>query len=416
VVVSSDVPIYFNNPNVNAAAYVDQSTFEIEMNEIWYKEWIYIGHESEVPEVGSFCRKQLGMKPVLLTRDVEGSINVFFNSCPHLGNMVCEKETGRSRTLRCPYHGWTFAPDGHLMGVPYPEGFGSSFVKGDHGLTRLPRVDSYGGFVFASLASDGPDLVSHLGNACTDIDQLCRMSPVGEIDLTAGWLKHEVKSNWKIAFENNIDGYHPTIVHRSMNPLEMTIFDSSTDKSVAQIRYLGNGSSDVYWVPEYRRLNKEYLWLGGVAPEKLQGYSDSLVAAYGPELAREIIVDGPPHTIIFPNLFIAELFVMVFQPLAVDRCLLLESPIQWKEAPVLNRRNILSTAASIGPAGMVLADDVAIFERNQAGLAAQEPAWIARIRGMDREVEEASGIISSSITDDTPHRGFWSHYQKVMNR
>jgi hypothetical protein len=92
-----------------------------------------------------------------------------------------------------------------------------------------------------------------------------------------------------------------------------------------------------------------------------------------------------------------------------------ETPILWKGAPELNQRNLRQTGASIGPAGMVLADDAAMSERNQRGFEAREPEWLVRRRGEHRGQVDERGIVSSCLTDDAGIMGFWEHYRKVMS-
>jgi fatty-acyl-CoA synthase len=399
---------------IHGSLYVDPAVFADELERIWYRSWVYIGHASEVPEPGDYCRKPLGLQPVVLTRDPSGEVHVVLNRCAHLGNLVCHEARGNAAALRCPYHGWTYDLDGAVRGVPYADAFGPDFDKGALGLGRPPRVDSYRGFVFASMSEDVPDLMEHLGHAAAAIDQLCDLSPEGEIELSAGWLQHLTRSNWKMVNENVMDGYHPRFVHRALISMTSgTIFEMGTDKSSARLRSLGNGHGDLDWAPQYRELDREFLWIGG-SREKMPRYVEALERAHGPERAHDMLVVGPPHTMIFPNLYIGELFIQTLQPLAADRFVQCDTPVIWKGAHELNVRTLRQTGASIGPAGMVLADDTAMWERNQRGLEARQPEWLLRKRGTHRVETGADGVESGRVTDDVAIMGFWQHYRKLM--
>ncbi|MFB3062427.1 MAG: aromatic ring-hydroxylating dioxygenase subunit alpha, partial [Candidatus Binatia bacterium] len=82
------------------------------MDKIWHSGWVYVGHESEVPETGSYVTRQLGVQPIIIVRDLERNVNLFLNRCRHRGNTVCQHEHGRSNLLRCEYHGWTYSTRG----------------------------------------------------------------------------------------------------------------------------------------------------------------------------------------------------------------------------------------------------------------------------------------------------------------
>jgi fatty-acyl-CoA synthase len=119
---------------------------------------------------------------------------------------------------------------------------------------------------------------------------------------------------------------------------------------------------------------------------------------------------------IFPNLFLGELFIQVIQPLGPDTFVQQDTPVIWKGADELNIRNKRQTGASIGPAGMVLADDTAMWERNQRGLMARDPEWLLRARGTHRIEHDDEGNELGRLTDDVAIMGFWKRYRDLMAR
>jgi len=397
---------------VHGSLYTDPRIFAEELARIWYRTWVFVGHESEVRQPGDYVRKSIGPQDVVMTRDRDGRVHVLLNRCPHRGNLVCEDERGHSNSFRCPYHGWTFRNDGELLGYPYHQGYGGR-GKLKQGMARAARVDSYRGFVFASLADDGPTLREHLGHAAGEIDRLCRLSPEGEVELTAGWLKHRTRANWKLLVENETDGYHPQFVHGSIFSVTGSPIGALySEKSVAVTRDLGNGHSENDLRPEFRRHGQPMRWFG-TTEDRVPDYVAKMREVYGEE-AEKILVEGAPHVMIFPNLFIAEIQVFMIQPLAVDECVQHATAVQLKGAPELNRRMVSQSIGSVGPAGMLLADDTEMYERNQLGAEQLRPEWFEIKRGVHRERLDERGLRVGNATDETGMRGFWAHYRKLM--
>lgn len=399
---------------VHGSLYTDPAIYEAELERIWYRTWVYVGHESEVPEPNDYVLKSIGPQPVIMTRDKEGRVHLLLNRCTHRGNQVCLTERGTSGSFRCSYHGWTFSNTGALVGYPFRSGYGDRDVKGELGLAHVPRQASYRGFVFGSFAAGGPSLAEHLGAAAGAFDRLARLSPEGEVILTAGWLKHRVRANWKLLLENETDGYHPQFVHSSIFSVAGSgIGDLYGEKSLAISRDLGGGHTENDLRPEFRRIGRPLGWFG-TTPERLPDYVRRMEEAYGEDEARAILVDGSPHVMVFPNLFIAEIQLFVLQPVAVDETVQHVTAVQFRGAPDLNRRMLTQTIGSVGPAGLLLADDSEVYERNQRGVEARLPEWLVLGRGLHRERLDDDGHLVGDATDEVPLRAIWRHYRSLM--
>jgi phenylpropionate dioxygenase-like ring-hydroxylating dioxygenase large terminal subunit len=399
---------------VHGSLYTDPEIFERELERIWYRTWVFVGHASEVPEPNDYVRKWIGPQPLVMTRDKQGQIHVLLNRCSHRANLVCDAEGGNSSAFRCPYHGWTFANDGRLLGYPFNSGYGGRELKSQLGLGRVPRVADYRGFVFGCFAPEGPSLEEHLGAAADAIDRLCRLSPENEIELTAGWVKHRVKANWKMLLENETDGYHPQFVHASIFSVAQSgIGDLYGEKSTALARDLGNGHTENDLRPEFRRQGQPLGWFG-TTPDKLPDYVRRMRAVHGEDEAERILIDGSPHVMLFPNLFIAEIQLFVLQPLAVEETVQHVTAVQLKGAPDINRRLLQQTVGSVGPAGLLLADDSEMYERNQRGVRAREPQWLVLKRGLHRQRTDPEGFTVGDATDEVPQRAIWRHYAELM--
>ena len=159
-----DYASLIDGERIHGSLYTDAAVFADEMEQIFHNGWVFVAHDSEVPRPGDFVTRRLGLQSVIVSRDLSGECRVMFNRCPHRGAVVCQSESGHRRSLTCPYHGWTFALDGKLMGVPSPSAYPQDGAK-PAGLSHAARVGVYGGFIFASLSDAGPTLETHLGKA-----------------------------------------------------------------------------------------------------------------------------------------------------------------------------------------------------------------------------------------------------------
>lgn len=398
---------------VHGSLYTDPAVWAAELEQIWYRTWVFVGHVSEVPEPNDYVLKSIGPQPVIMTRDRSGDVRLLLNRCSHRANQVCDLPSGNAATFRCPYHGWTFANTGALLGYPFSSGYGGRDRKADLGLAEVPRVAEVHGFVFGSFAPDGPSLGDHLGPAADAFDRLTRLSPSGRIELTCGWLQHEVRANWKMLLENETDGYHPQFVHSSIfGVADSGIGDLYGERSAAVVRDLGNGHTEDDLRPEFRRLGQPLGWFG-TRPERVPDYVRAMGDAYG-DAATEILIDGSPHVMIFPNLFIAEIQLFVLQPLAIDRTVQHVTALQFPGCDDINRRMLQQTIGSVGPAGFLLADDSDMYERNQRGVQALAPEWLVLERGRHRERLDDDGFTIADITDELAQRAIWRHYQQLM--
>jgi len=400
---------------VHGSLYTDPAVFQEELEKVWYRTWVYVGHVSEIPKPNDFVMKFIGLQPVIMTRDQKGEVHLIQNRCSHRGNRVVDVPCGNARTFTCNYHGWTFGNDGSLRGYPFPSGFDHD-MRGEKemGLGRVPRMGIYKGFVFGSFAAEGQSLEEHLGGAKDALDMLCRNSPTGELDITAGFLAHKVNANWKFLADNETDGYHPGFVHASIfDVADSRIGELYGDQSISVVRYFSNGHCEVDLRPEFRRRDEPLSWFG-TTPDRLPEYVAQMNAAYGEQKAREIMIDGSPHLFIYPNLFIAEIQIFVFQPLSVNETVQHCTAIQFKGATDMNRRLRQQTMGSVGPAGFLLADDAEMYERSHRGVEDKYPEWVYLGRGKHRQRTDDNGYQVGHVTDDLCSREMWGYYRSLM--
>ena len=104
--------IDIENREVSVAALHDRELYELEMEHIFAKAWLMIGHETEIPNVGDYVVRLMGEDQVIVARAADGEVHVSLNVCPHRAMHVCLSDSGNARVHKCIYHGWAFRPDG----------------------------------------------------------------------------------------------------------------------------------------------------------------------------------------------------------------------------------------------------------------------------------------------------------------
>ncbi len=397
---------------IRSELYTSDTVYRNELDRIFYGGWVYVGHESEIPEPGSYLTRMIGQRSVVLLRNQDNDVRVLTNRCTHRGNLLAVKESGKSSVLTCLYHGWTFDLNGDLSTMLFRQG-ATDESAGLH-LERPAKVESYQGFVFATYNPASPPLRDHLGRAVELIDRTVALAPQGTISLTAGWTKHRIRSNWKMLAENSVDGYHAVIVHSAFLRTFRSHYDEimvSEEKRKSRARDWGNGHLELDYSPTYTRPLE---WFG-TTEEKSKDYVRQIVERDGKEEAHRKLTVGPSHAFIFPNLFLGEMTIMMIQPLSANELIQWHTPVLLDGAPVeINTRSISQSSAAIGPSAFLIPEDTVISERQQISMR-ESAGWLELSRGLNRELPE-NGILSGNHTDETTQRGFWRHYRSVMQQ
>jgi phenylpropionate dioxygenase-like ring-hydroxylating dioxygenase large terminal subunit len=407
---------------VHSSLHVDPEVFADEMDRIFTRGWVFVGHESEIAQPGDWVTRRIGGESVIMTRDREGGVNVLANRCAHRGTALCWAAKGHATSFTCNYHAWNFALDGQLRAVPFPDGM--QIDKSKLGLDRAGQVESFRGFVFANLDGSAGPLSDHLGHGGAGIlNRLCDMSPTGSVDLSKGWVGHRVQSNWKLWCESDIDGSHFNFVHASM--LE-SVDESYYGNAQKRDPEKGHGYS-VGWRGGHTEgdsrgtRTRELEWIA-VPRERLGGYCEAVEEAYGPERAREILTEGPPHALIFPNLFVGEMTLAIIEPVSPTEMVQRHTSVQFPGvSESFNRRMLRQADAAMGPGAFIVTDDSVTAERIQSGVNGAKPGWaggtrgwIDMSRGLHREHEGEHGRMQAESLDEATNRGFWREYRRVM--
>jgi p-cumate 2,3-dioxygenase alpha subunit len=393
---------------VNRQAMVDPEVFAKERDEIFNKVWLYLGHETELKKPNDFKTRNVAGRPLIFGRDSKGKIQVWINSCPHRGAMICREPEGNARFMTCFYHGWSFSSSGDLVSVPGDTAYGPDFER--PGLATPAKVDVYRGFVFVSFNPDVEPLVDYLAGATDFIDLVADQSEAG-MQILEGTHEYSIKANWKLLVENSVDGYHAVSTHQRYFEMVMASgveVDSATMAQSVGLD-LGNGHAVVAGGASTGGLFGRPLSEAARA-EKAARF-DAFREKYGDEWVDRMT--GSRNLVIFPNLVIVDLVMGVvvrkIDPLAPDYMEITAwELIPPEEGEELKQQRLDNFLTFWGPGGLASPDDVEALETCQRSFAShQELPWSDVSRGMAGE-EQPGG------SDELQMRTWWRHWNKLI--
>src|SRR6476620_1181158 len=183
---------------VDRQIFSSEEIYQVELERIFARAWNFMAHESQIPNAGDFFLNYIGEDRVIVVRDKEGGVQVLLNTCRHRGNAVCRAEEGHATSFMCTYHGWTYDLHGRLVGVPgFKDYYHEDLKREEWGLVSAAKVDSYHGFIFATLDPDAPDLYDYLGEVGRI--GLGILGARGDMKFVGGVQKYIIGCNWKLA-------------------------------------------------------------------------------------------------------------------------------------------------------------------------------------------------------------------------
>lgn len=416
---------------VDRRVYTDPEIFALEMDRIWGQAWIYVAHESQIPQPGDFFTTDLARQPVLLVRHDDATFHLFFNRCAHKGSKVIEKESGCAPMLRCGYHGWTYRTDGicHYItgGDKAYEAVGERKESACMNLKKVPRVASYRGFIFASLSETAPELASWLGATATSIDNMVDRSPQGRLEVAGGVLRYHHDSNWKFFVENLNDLMHAMIAHQSSaqtaRQLGKKIFAGSADMPM-EIQILAPFAEDKAFFEKMgvHAFASGHSYSGGrtsihASYSGLPEYDIAMENAYGRDRVQQILSLNRHNTIVYPGFTCkgAIQTIRVVKPVAVDETLieswtfrLVGAPDEMLQRSILYCNLINSSANLVGP------DDQEAYRRVQHGLRTQGERWVSHARYLGAEEPNEEGGFSATGSSDLVFRNQFKAWREYM--
>ncbi len=395
--------------------YTDRALFEQEMTKVFENTWVWVAHASEVAQPGDFKTAQVGLQPVIVVRDRKGAVHVHVNRCRHRAATVCEVPKGKTSSFICPYHGWAYALDGSLRGVPYAAGYDGQLDKFQFPLRSL-RAEEYNGLIFATFKQDMEPLVDFLGGATKWIDLFMKQG-AGFPLVTQGEHRFRFPGNWKIQLENTTDAYHFPLVHKSF----LTAADSETGESWdimnkgGFVEELGNGHSVMVMMPELVDLEAD---LDAPIPGKFAALAEELRQDHPEEQVRRIVraVGGAGFNLnLFPNLGCSAAFFRVLQPVSVDETEVRHVALGMGGGPAAaNRARLRVHEFFQGPMGFGSPDDAEVWDRVQHGAQGGSDLWIMLNRGLTGEESLPSGRRRGGVSAETGMRAAYAQWKRLM--
>ncbi len=210
--------------------FVSPEIFAEEHEQIFSKQWVLVGHQSQTAKAGDYFVAEVANESLIIVRDKRGETHGFFNVCRHRGTRLREDRNGRlSAAIQCPYHAWTYALDGRLIGAPHMDDV-SGFDKTDYSLHAV-NLTLWEGFIFVNLADSPTSLEEWFAPLAGRFSHwnlpLLR---------SARRIEYDVRANWKLIFENYSECYHCPGVHPALSKL--TPYDSA-ENDLSEGPFLG---------------------------------------------------------------------------------------------------------------------------------------------------------------------------------
>lgn len=185
--------------------YTDAPLFEAEKTAVFERNWVAVGHQSELPKQGNYFTVRIGDEPVIVLRSTDGDIAALSNCCRHRGMQLAEGR-GRTSVLTCPYHAWSYDLDGRLIKAPYMENSPAFELES----CQLPQFQTtiWQGFIFVNISGDAAPMDDSLAAITPAFDHYRLDQRLS----TPTW--HETwRTNWKALVENFMEGYHLSTSH-----------------------------------------------------------------------------------------------------------------------------------------------------------------------------------------------------------
>ncbi len=399
----------------NRRIFWDRDVYELELERVFGRCWLFLAHESQLPNQGDYVVTKMAEDEVIVWRQEDGSIKAFLNQCRHRGMRLCLAEAGNAKALPCMYHGWQFATDGELKTVPLEKSvYGPRFDKSEWGLREVPRVESYKGFVFGCMDPDVLSLPDYLGDEKWYIDIWTDIP--GGIELLGPPARSIVHTNWKLPPEGFVgDVYHLGMTHGSiLKVLGAPVVDFKSGMGMQATSRYGSGhaaqfshhaslrdqvSPELADMIPMRRAED-------IPPEKGEAYANLYTSMW----------DGT----IFPNCsYLIGLNVFkVWHPIGPDKIEVVSWVIAEKRmSDEAKRRMKISVNRTFGMAGILEGDDMDNFEYstqpNQGYFTRQGKLNAQLGLGLAREDPQYPGVVAEMVSE-LSIRGFYRFYADCL--
>jgi phenylpropionate dioxygenase-like ring-hydroxylating dioxygenase large terminal subunit len=350
---------------INRHIFSDPEIYAVEREQIFARCWLYLAHESQIPNPGDFVLVNMAEESVIVTRDRENRVNAFINTCRHRGNRVCRADAGNAAAFTCSYHGWSYDLRGRLAGLPgAKEFYHGKLDQARWGLPPVAQVDAYKGLIFGTFDPEAPPLEEYLGDMRWGLDLLLDQGDLVAVPGTARWT---MEANWKFAADNAIgDMYHAFWTHRSavlvghggsngsggyanLNPRRRPGFTLVTE--------YGHGLNANLVEPEHFDFEAPAArWRKDPGAQRRLGEFRSRVNRSNMNVFPNLFVNSGSRELMLRNP-LGPAQIEIWKTVLVDR----------NAAPDVNRQQVRGSNRHFGPAGMFEQDDGENWDQSTAG-------------------------------------------------
>jgi phenylpropionate dioxygenase-like ring-hydroxylating dioxygenase large terminal subunit len=361
--VTDDATALGTDP-VPARYYYDADWYELERKAVWMRSWLNIGHVCELPEPGSFIRREIefAKASLLIVRGKDGTIRAFHNACTHRGTQLTDEAAGRRSTFSCPYHMWTYGADGALLSAPDFERFHAT--KEECALRQV-SLAVCAGLIFIAFEPQ-QSLRDYLGPLADRLETL----PVARATAFHEYV-YEIDANWKLTYDNFQENYHLRFIHpRSAGP---GIGGENPFGYPTSFSLIGRHRTQTIWTDANAMPN----------PVLLLGYLRG-----APRMAQDGILDHPEsrnYFALFPNFFLfgspGQHFLHTVMPLGPEKSRG-TIRIYWIGEDG-NASTCYAREAALAMVRDIHAEDVAVIEAGQRGLSG---GGLEHIHFQDKEI------------------------------